>query len=110
MDAKGDENSPDENPFENIPSELSYDSSKSAKKAVSKTSVSADEFDDELDDYLYEDRVSKSTLALVSGLGFVFIAVIIYFFTTRYTDLYSSGSRRGEDTSYRACSWARWPC
>jgi hypothetical protein len=80
-----DDDSLDDNPFENLPSDLSYSGSKPVKKGGADESP-ADFTDAELDEYLLADGVSKSALALVSGVGFVFVALLIYFFVTTYSD------------------------
>jgi hypothetical protein len=82
---KNDDDSKEDNPFENLPSDLSYSSS-SAKKRAMETSH-ADSGNSELDELLLDEGVSKSALALVSGVGFVFVALLVYFFVARYADL-----------------------
>jgi hypothetical protein len=80
-----DDDSLDDNPFENIPSDLSYSGSKKVKKGGEDAS-SPELSDAELDEYLLAEGVSKSALALVSGVGFVFVALLVYFFVTMYSD------------------------
>jgi hypothetical protein len=95
--AKEDEksDSDDENPFENLPSDLAYTAPPAKKRTATKTvAKTADKtaamagtevtYDDDLIDLA---PVSKSTLALVSGLGFVIIAVILYFVFNMYSDM-----------------------
>ncbi len=80
-----DDDSMDDNPFENIPSDLSYSGPRTSKKKGA-AAPPADFADAELDEYLLEGGVSKSALALVSGVGFVFVALLVYFFMTTYSD------------------------
>lgn len=87
--------SDNENPFENLPSDLAYTAPPAGKgaakrtgaKTTAKSTTVADtgvSFDDELIDL---EPVSKSTLSLISGLGFVIIAVILYFVFSMYSDM-----------------------
>jgi len=75
----------DENPFENLPSDLTYSVPKK-KTTVAKKATAYEELPKDFEDYISTDAVSKSTLALASGLGFFIIAVILYFMLTAYYD------------------------
>jgi F0F1-type ATP synthase assembly protein I len=76
----------DENQFDGIPSDLSFSGT-----ATPKTSEASDDKSTEDaygDDYQYVavERVSKSMVALASGVGFVLIGIVLYFFLNKYGD------------------------
>ncbi len=88
MNHRDDDKAFDDDPFERIPSDLSYTGTKKAESRGSmEPSTGTSEVSDEEFKYIHTERVGKSTLALISGMGFVLIAILLYFFLSRYGDM-----------------------
>lgn len=85
MSAQKDKESSDKNLFDHIPLDLSYSGTPTSKVETVQPESAAETREPE-DEYKYltHEGVSKSTLALVSGLGFVLIGIILYFFLSKY--------------------------
>lgn len=85
MSTQKEKKSSDKNLLNHIPLDLSYSGTAPSKVETTqpKSEVEKREPEDEYK-YLTHEGVSKSALALVSGLGFVLIGIILYFFLSKY--------------------------